>query len=1042
MGEGDELANASNAELSKVGLRVRLRDNPGKQGVATGKSKQIGTRQLVQIEFGPNEKLYKDAALIEPVAIGHDPLVLLGSGRIGKPSDLRRILIYEKIKGNLTNIFYSMESSNTDFYPHQFRPVLNFIESPAGRLLIADEVGLGKTIEAIYIWKEVQARYEARRLLVVCPAKLREKWRRDLSAKFDIVAEITRPKELLQRLRDVAAGNHRETFINIVSLESIGVPKYYDAADPKGDRAELARLLDQNPMTPDFALFDQVIIDEAHYLRNPTTGFNRVGRLLRDASRHLVLLTATPIQLSSDNLYQLMRLVDEDVFYDSKSFDLLMRGNTHIVRAQRALWSQPPNREAAMAEIDEALQSVFFLDDAVLTRTRKLLAENTLDQALRIETLRLLESRSLLSQYMSRSRKREVMKDRVERSPQLLEVRFSEPELAVYKSVTNAIRRRSEGLSGVNVFALMVRQRQMASSIVGALESWESKSLLDELFDDDLGMLAPTIIEEDCDDGEIEAALQRPDVDIRELERVDVKYQRLRNFIRDEMQKNPAEKFVVFAFFKGTLNYLNRRLREDGVSTALLHGDINEEKSGVTDRFESADGPSVLLSSEVGSEGIDLQFCRFLVNYDLPWNPMRIEQRIGRLDRLGQRSPRISIINLQVTNTIEDRIVMRLYERINVFRESIGDLEDILGQMTEKLVLELLNPQLSDEERMKNAEDSLIAIENSRRTQERLESEAVNLVGFSDYIMNNIRDSRDHGRWLSGGEIVLFVEDFFEKKYPGVRIIGEGIDNKREITLSDAARQDLYSFIQRARPSTRTRLHKSQQPIACVFDPRKSTRLAPGSEFIDTTHPLILWIKESYGIDTRSIFPVSAVSLDSDTAGAAPGEYAYVIQRWSLKGLRHESELVFSAVKLGGDTFLAPQEAEELVVKASRHGVDVPNASNIIGDISLIHGVAHACEEQLFERFGDKLEEFEAENKVRCDAQETSARNYARRRMGELEGRIARFRMIGSSKLLPMTEGLLKKEREQLDEKLNRISALREVDPTPETLATGYIKVV
>ena len=118
-------------------------------------------------------------------------------------------------------------------------------------------------------------------------------------------------------------------------------------------------------------------------------------------------------------------------------------------------------------------------------------------------------------------------------------------------------------------------------------------------------------------------------------------------------------------------------------------GAMGNQKDEIIEQFRDAGGPSVLLSSEVGSEGIDLQFCRFVVNYDLPWNPMRVEQRIGRLDRLGQKAERISIINLAVTNTVEDRILMRIYERINVFRESIGDLEEILGETTEQLMLSL-----------------------------------------------------------------------------------------------------------------------------------------------------------------------------------------------------------------------------------------------------------------------------------------------------------------------------------------------------------------
>src|SRR5215831_6399040 len=117
-----------------------------------------------------------------------------------------------------------------------------------------------------------------------------------------------------------------------------------------------------------------------------------------------------------------------------------------------------------------------------------------------------------------------------------------------------------------------------------------------------------------------------------------------------------------------------------------------DERLQLIDEFKTDPRIQILLSSEVGSEGIDLQFRRFLVNYDLPWNPMKVEQRIGRLDRLGQKAERISIINLSLVDTVEERILERLYERINIFRESIGELEEILGDMTNQMLTELFDP--------------------------------------------------------------------------------------------------------------------------------------------------------------------------------------------------------------------------------------------------------------------------------------------------------------------------------------------------------------
>ena len=143
---------------SERGLTVHVRNRPGKLGRTTGQTKMSGSHLMVEVDFGPNEKSFKRYAVLERQAEQLSVERLIREGRFGGADDLRRILVLEKVKGELTNIIYSMDSGLTEFYPHQFKPVLRFLESHTGRLLIADEVGLGKTVEAAYIWKELEAR--------------------------------------------------------------------------------------------------------------------------------------------------------------------------------------------------------------------------------------------------------------------------------------------------------------------------------------------------------------------------------------------------------------------------------------------------------------------------------------------------------------------------------------------------------------------------------------------------------------------------------------------------------------------------------------------------------------------------------------------------------------------------------------------------------------------------------------------------------------------------------------------------------------------
>ena len=1042
-----------------AGIPVRLRDNPGRQGTTTGKTRQVGTHLYVQVDFGPNEKQYKQYELLEPVGSDQDMYDLLDVGSFGGPSDLRRILTFEKIKGELTNVLYSMEASNTDFYPHQFKPVLKFIESPVGRLLIADEVGLGKTIESIYIWKELQARNDARRLLVVCPAMLREKWRSDLRNRFNISSDIVDAKGLLQALSDLAPRGGSRSFTYIASLEALRPPRNFEDPEEMSSRAQLGRLLDANTASDEFAFFDLVILDEAHYLRNPATASNRLGRLLREAAHHMVLLTATPIQIASDNLYQLIRLIDPDEFPSARQFEEVLKANAPIVDALRRLWRQPPDLAGAAEAVKTALSSAYFEEDGALRQIPDQVRRAGSDPEQRVETARTLENRSLLGQYMVRSRKREVLETKVERSAQVLNVRYCATEQYLYQQVTRSIRMQAAGLRGASLFPLIMRQRQMASSLVAAMRGWNETGLLEELFWEDLGCASP-IGEQQFQDGGAngrprEDGVQTPEaatfdydvdglVDVEALEAADTKYEKFREFLLQELRRDPSEKFVVFAFFRPTLQYLARRLQSDGVRAALIMGGMGPATDNILREFSRPEGPSVLLSSEVGSEGIDLQFCRFVVNYDLPWNPMRVEQRIGRLDRLGQTAERITIVNLVVADTIEDRILQRLYERIDLFRESIGDLEEILGDMTEQLMLELLSPNLTPDERERDAELATVRILNRRKEQGRLESEAVNLMGFSDYILDNIQDSRDKGRWLGADELIALVDDYFARRHPGTAVEPHAsLAGAASIRLPASAKAELGAFVAQAKPATRTRLHQSARPVLCLFDPRRVDSVDRDAEveLIEPTHPLIQWIRAEYAKDGAQFHPVSATRVDARQTGVPSGDYVFVAHRWSLVGLREDHVLAYRAIPLDADRPLDGPASEALVAAAARHGRTFPNALNVLGDLGRVSKGAWRCEEALDHVFDKRRRRFEEENAFRCAQQETSAHNFAGRRVTELRERLARFRAEGKLRPIPMTEGLLSREETQLQAKLHRIRERRRTDSTFAPLATGVIRV-
>ena len=419
------------------------------------------------------------------------------------------------------------------------------------------------------------------------------------------------------------------------------------------------------------------------------------------------------------------------------------------------------------------------------------------------------------------SRKRDVLPNRVKRKAQTLAVKFSDLEQEIYRDVSLQIRRQCYGQQGTALFKLITRQRQMASCMVAAFKGWKEKGVLDELTNVDVEEYLWEDFGLGADAWDVGATgspinLNLSEADFEELAQKDSKYNELVQFLQRTLKQEPQAKFVIFAYFRGTLHYLLDRLKADGIESCAIMGSMGDAKWDTVNRFREPDGPTVLLSSEVGSEGIDLQHCCFIINYDLPWNPMRVEQRIGRLDRLGQKADSIVIVNFSLVDTIEERVLERLYKRIEIFKESIGDLEEILGPMTEKLLVELFQQDLTPEEIEERVQQTADAILKQRQLHNELTENAVNFLAFSDHILQSIQESRDQGRWLQPNELQSFVIDFLQRYYPGTTI--ERRNNAPEIfdiALSDDARVDFRVFLQQHRSATSTRLQASQ--VACFF---------------------------------------------------------------------------------------------------------------------------------------------------------------------------------------------------------------------------------
>jgi superfamily II DNA or RNA helicase len=1038
-----------------AGGKVRLKSDPSRVGRLTGQVEEHRGRRRLEVTYsdGSGAAFVPELAL-EPVEAGPtNPYQMMRDRRFCRIAVLRQALTYYRLSGRLADLIYSLNTTNTDFYAWQFKPVLSFLESTSGGMLIADEVGLGKTIEAGLIWTELRSRGDARRLLVLCPAMLREKWRRELSDRFGVEAEICNASELLDRLT-AAADDRSTSFALIGSLQGLRPPAGWreEEDEDRSPSSALAHfLLERSAEEP---LLDLLVIDEAHYLRNPETQTARLGRLFRPVTEGLVLLSATPVQMRSADLYHLLNLIDEDTFQHPWSFDQILEENAPLVALRDRLMRAPMDADEFESGLRAAADSRKLLRSASLAR---LLEEPPSADMLqqpsgRAAIAEKLDRANPLTRVLCRTRKRDVQERRVRRNVYAIRCPLSPTESQLYEEVTERVRSYCTGLGVGEGFLLTIPQRQLCSSMPAAIRAWqrgmddvEVDEIVQEVFAD-LDALNP--------DGPATgrrtvtplihelARIAHEAGNFEVLRRHDSKFQQLEEQLRGYWEKYPDGKVVVFAYFKETLRYLHERLEELGISSALLYGGM--DKDAILGRFADERGPKVLLSSEVASEGVDLQFSSVVVNYDLPWNPMRVEQRIGRIDRLGQKADVVLVWNFFYEDTLDDRVYSRLLDRLKIFEQALGSTEAVLGESIRKMSYELLRHHLTAEEEAEVVERARVVVEHNARLEDQLESDAGRLVAHGAYVQTKIAMARELHRYVTGEDLFSYVTDFFAGAYPGSQFVIHDRDGLRVgADLSADARRALGDFIERQRLYGQTQL---AMPVVgrvdCHFDNRMSARRR-GVETIHQVHPLVSFVTRSLkSREADSVVPAAAATVGAEKlTGVEPGVYVFAVQRWSFTGQRQVERLVFSAATLEPALqSLDEQAAEGLVTGTVLSGSEWLNAPGEI-DGKLAHEAAHDRVEDLERRFARFVSDMRLENEDRISLQIEVLQRHEAARKQQLEERIGRMRTENKLNAVRMFSSQLAKHLARCEDRRIELENRRETASEARLVALGVVRV-
>ena len=326
----------------------------------------------------------------------------------------------------------------------------------------------------------------------------------------------------------------------------------------------------------------------------------------------------------------------------------------------------------------------------------------------------------------------------------------------------------------------------------------------------------------------------------------------------------------------------------------MIHGMV-ENRIDVLDEFKNNPNAHILLSSEVGSEGLDMQFCNSMVNYDLPWNPMRIEQRIGRIDRRGQKSPTVKIYNMITDNTIDAVIYNRCLMKIGVFEESIGDCSEILGDISEQILKIMFDAELTEDERQmmieKLADNEVMRVNEIRS----LEQQEKSLYGFdlSNYVQNSEVQEAE-SEWISPKsmqELVnLYLDDYLGE---GEYLRGKSEEktlrlaqDKRQLLMDEFKQLKLPTINNEANRLWKAYLKSSNAILRVTFDSTyaKDNR---DIQFLTQMHPLVLQAAKYESKD----FPCE-LCISVEDSGLAAGNYEFLIYAWKYVGLRPDIKLV------------------------------------------------------------------------------------------------------------------------------------------------------
>ncbi len=552
--------------------RVDIQDAQTKNNQIVDTSSSTHIIQAVQEELISKRKLkmeiQKDPTYHIPVTIltpGEEILNTFQYSSFSSLKDIKLFIDYTRlaIQGSFDELLCLNVINNVERYWYQIETVKKVLKYFRGRVLLCDEVGLGKTIEAGMVIKEYLMRGMVRNVLILTPPSLVSQWKEEMETKFGIEFMTTDNLGMMDDLGDFWKGRYLIASLNMAK-----------------SKKNMPLVIKQ--------FYDLVVVDEAHHLRNRSTlAWKLINQIQK---RFILLLSATPLQNDLIELFNLITLLKPGQFKTEKLFrqEYLMKGNLRV----------PANKE---------------------------------------------KLRGLLREVMIRNTRSAIDLKLPRRYATTMRIEPTEVERKIYKGLNDYLR--NSGLKRQTINLLL---KEAGSSPFALKETFHQ--MYPE--GDEKGIIELIDSLEDVSKGKV---------------------------LIDIIKRNPDEKKVIFTHYLRSMEYITSLLERNGFPFVTFKGTLSiRDKDAAIEHFRNE--VPILVSTESGGEGRNLQFCNTMINFDLPWNPMRIEQRIGRLHRIGQTRD-VFIFNLSLKETIEDYIIDILDNKINMFEMVIGEIEPILGHL-------------------------------------------------------------------------------------------------------------------------------------------------------------------------------------------------------------------------------------------------------------------------------------------------------------------------------------------------------------------------